>query len=84
MPRKANSWALSIKKARAKLGIKGFVAIKKGSKLYAEAKRIHGKKRGGVSTGGRVKRKRGSGLKTGGGMPTGGRMRADKNFRPTY
>lgn len=35
-----NSWAQAVKKARSELGIKGFVLIKKGSKLYKKAKAI--------------------------------------------
>lgn len=41
-----NPWAMSIKQARKNLGITGFEPIKKGGKLYKEAKRIHdGKKK---------------------------------------
>ena len=37
----ANRWASAVKAARDKLGIKGFVPIKKGTKLYDEAKSIY-------------------------------------------
>merc|ERR1719329_449141 len=33
-------WADALKKARAELGVKGFVAIKKGSALYKKAKEL--------------------------------------------
>merc|ERR1719146_456629 len=35
---KKNAWTIAVKKARAALKIKGFVAIKKGSELYKKAK----------------------------------------------
>ena len=41
MPKGGNSWTCAVSAARKKLGIKGFQAIKKDSKLYNEAKRIH-------------------------------------------
>ena len=34
-------WTNSVKKARKMLGIKGFQAVKKGSRLYNTAKEIH-------------------------------------------
>ena len=43
----ANSWLVSVKAARKKLKIKGFEPIRKGSRLYKEAKKIHEKKKGG-------------------------------------
>ena len=39
--RKGNAWINAVKKARKQLGITGFQAIKKGSKLYKLAKKIH-------------------------------------------
>ena len=43
--RKGNAWINAVKKARKQLGITGFQAIKKGSKLYKLAKKIQlGKK----------------------------------------
>ena len=36
-------WMQAVKKARAALKIKGFVAIKKGSPLYVKAKELFGK-----------------------------------------
>merc|ERR1711879_746852 len=34
-------WTLAVQKARKELGVKGFVAIKKGSPLYNLAKKLH-------------------------------------------
>ena len=36
-----NPWIKAVQKARKNLGIEGFVPIKKGTKLYKEAKKIH-------------------------------------------
>merc|ERR1712098_489890 len=36
-------WTQAVKKARAALKIKGFVAVKKGSPLYIKAKELFGK-----------------------------------------
>jgi hypothetical protein len=36
-----NRWASAVKTARDQLGIKGFVPIKKGTKLYDEAKKLY-------------------------------------------
>ena len=36
-----NAWTNAVKQARKELGITGFQAIKKGSKLYKLAKKIH-------------------------------------------
>jgi hypothetical protein len=38
---KTNRWASAVKAARDQLGIKGFVPIKKGTKLYDEAKKLY-------------------------------------------
>merc|ERR1719487_2464751 len=35
---KQNTWMIAVKKARAALKIKGFVAVKKGTPLYQKAK----------------------------------------------
>ena len=35
-----NSWAQAVKRARADLGVKGFVPIKRGSALYNRAKEL--------------------------------------------
>merc|ERR1719335_1850186 len=35
------TWTVAVQKARKALGVKGFVAIKKGSALYKKAKEIH-------------------------------------------
>tara|TARA_B110000971_G_scaffold171004_1_gene175750 strand:+ start:881 stop:1156 length:276 start_codon:yes stop_codon:yes gene_type:complete len=40
---KGVSWFGAVAKARKELGIKGFVAIKKGTPLYNRAKEIYGK-----------------------------------------
>merc|ERR1719378_798187 len=37
---KKNGWMVAVKKARAELKLKGFVAIKKGTPLYIKAKQI--------------------------------------------
>merc|ERR1712146_796954 len=37
---KKNVWTLAVQKARKALGLKGFVAIKKGSPLYKKAKEL--------------------------------------------
>merc|ERR1711998_706362 len=34
-------WTVAVQKARKALGLKGFVAIKKGSALYAKAKELY-------------------------------------------
>merc|ERR1711862_42033 len=34
-------WTVAVQKARKELGVKGFVAIKKGSALYKKAKEIY-------------------------------------------
>merc|ERR1719231_938583 len=34
-------WTIAVQKARQELGVKGFVAIKKGSALYKKAKEIY-------------------------------------------
>merc|ERR1719375_2536317 len=34
-------WTVAVQKARKTLGLKGFVAIKKGSALYAKAKELY-------------------------------------------
>merc|ERR1719420_2143305 len=39
--KKNNGWTSAIQKARKALGIKGFVAIKKGSDLYKKAKEFY-------------------------------------------
>merc|ERR1711862_1055783 len=39
--KKNNAWTSAIQKARKALGIKGFVAIKKGSALYNKAKELY-------------------------------------------
>ena len=39
--KKGNAWINAVKQARKELGITGFQAIKKGSKLYKLAKKIH-------------------------------------------
>jgi len=62
--RKASSWANAISKARNQLGLKGFVAINKGSEgkeLYKLAKSIH-QQNGGyrVKVGGGKSKKKGS------------------------
>merc|ERR1711998_764316 len=36
-------WTAAVSKARKALGVKGFVAIKKGSALYKKAKEFYGK-----------------------------------------
>ena len=36
-----NRWASAVKTARDQLGIKGFMPVKKGTKLYDEAKKIY-------------------------------------------
>merc|ERR1719364_44104 len=41
--KKIAKWGLATKQARKQLGIKGFVAVKKGSKLYAAVKAIYAK-----------------------------------------
>merc|ERR1719159_508632 len=38
---KKNKWVQAVKSARSQLGLKGFVAIKKGSPLYTKAKGIY-------------------------------------------
>merc|ERR1719465_237766 len=38
---KKNPWTAAVQKARKALGIKGFMAIKKGSPLYKKAKEIY-------------------------------------------
>merc|ERR1719310_2005520 len=35
-------WTMAVQKARKELGVKGFVAVKKGSPLYTKAKEIYG------------------------------------------
>ena len=40
---KGVTWFGAVAKARKELGIKGFVAIKKGTPLYNRAKEIYGK-----------------------------------------
>ena len=40
---KGVSWFGAVAKARKELGIKGFVAIKKGTPLYKRSKEIYGK-----------------------------------------
>merc|ERR1719321_2311245 len=35
------NWTVAVQKARKALGVKGFVAIKKGSALYKKAKEFH-------------------------------------------
>ena len=35
------AWTMAVQKARKALGVKGFVAIKKGSALYKKAKEFH-------------------------------------------
>ena len=37
---KKNTWMIAVKKARAALKIKGFVAVKKGTELYKKAKEL--------------------------------------------
>merc|ERR1712196_559444 len=37
----AKTWVTAVQKARKALGVKGFVAIKKGSALYKKAKEFH-------------------------------------------
>merc|ERR1712139_677023 len=37
----AKAWISAVQKARKALGLKGFVAIKKGSPLYTQAKEFH-------------------------------------------
>merc|ERR1712124_147670 len=39
--KKNSGWTTAIQKARKALGIKGFVAIKKGSDLYKKAKELY-------------------------------------------
>merc|ERR1711881_470151 len=39
--KKNSGWTTAIQKARKALGLKGFVAIKKGSALYAKAKELY-------------------------------------------
>merc|ERR1711862_127902 len=39
--KKHNGWTSAVQKARKALGIKGFVAIKKGSDLYKKAKELY-------------------------------------------
>merc|ERR1711937_171353 len=34
-------WTMAVQKARKELGVKGFVAVKKGSALYKKAKEIY-------------------------------------------
>merc|ERR1712070_1058341 len=36
-------WTVAVSKARKVLGVKGFVAVKKGSALYKKAKELYGK-----------------------------------------
>merc|ERR1711881_142103 len=36
-------WTVAVSKARKALGVKGFVAVKKGSALYKKAKELYGK-----------------------------------------
>merc|ERR1719146_218833 len=36
-------WTAAVQKARKALGVKGFVAIKKGTPLYKKAKELYGK-----------------------------------------
>merc|ERR1712100_713727 len=36
-------WTIAVTKARKALGVKGFVAVKKGSALYKKAKELYGK-----------------------------------------
>merc|ERR1711879_410109 len=38
---KKNAWMAAVKQARKALGLKGFVAIKKGSDLYKKAKELY-------------------------------------------
>merc|ERR1719506_3138683 len=38
---KKNNWTTAIQKARKALGLKGFVAIKKGSALYKKTKELY-------------------------------------------
>merc|ERR1719399_2507676 len=38
---KMSLWIAAVQKARKALGVKGFVAIKKGSALYKKAKEIY-------------------------------------------
>merc|ERR1719412_502615 len=40
---KSAKWIASVVKARKQLGVKGFVAIKKGTALYKAAKSFYGK-----------------------------------------
>merc|ERR1712046_375979 len=35
-------WTVAVQKARKELGVKGFVAVKKGTPLYNKAKEIYG------------------------------------------
>lgn len=42
--KKANGWVKAVKQARKQLGTKGFVPLKKSSKLYKKAKNIYDKK----------------------------------------
>ena len=37
---RCKSWALAVQKARKALGLKGFVAVKKGSSLYNKAQEL--------------------------------------------
>merc|ERR1712124_99546 len=39
--KKHNGWTSAVQKARKALGLKGFVAIKKGSELYKKAKELY-------------------------------------------
>jgi len=36
-------WTVAVQKAKKELGLKGFVAVKKGSALYKKAKEFHTK-----------------------------------------
>ena len=40
-PKNIKGWAAAVQKARKALGLKGFVAIKKGSALYKKAKELY-------------------------------------------
>merc|ERR1712203_107933 len=38
-----SGWTKAVQKAKKELGLKGFVAVKKGSALYTKAKALYGK-----------------------------------------
>ena len=38
---KGNKWAAAVKRARADLGVVGFVAVKKGTPLYNKARELY-------------------------------------------